>query len=150
MAIGRTFKESLQKCLRSLEIGRNGLGGDGKPWRTGTEVYGDPHCKNNVSRPPSPRPSPQGEGAAIVRPPIARRAFANRRLTTFQETGERFSFSPGEKAGMRAGVEQIKFRAAALVRKLPTLTRLASNDTLCAGLGRCCRWRRAGRVRRGA
>jgi carbamoyl-phosphate synthase large subunit len=41
MAIGRTFKESLQKCLRSLEIGRNGLGGDGKPWRIGTEVYGD-------------------------------------------------------------------------------------------------------------
>src|SRR6202522_1033538 len=41
MAIGRTFKESLQKCLRSLEIGRSGLGGDGKPWRIGTEVYGD-------------------------------------------------------------------------------------------------------------
>ncbi len=39
MAIGRTFKESLQKCLRSLEIGRSGLGGDGKPWRIGTEVY---------------------------------------------------------------------------------------------------------------
>ena len=36
-----TFKESLQKCLRSLEIGRSGLGGDGKPWRIGTEVYGD-------------------------------------------------------------------------------------------------------------
>ena len=41
MAIGRTFKESLQKCLRSLEIGRSGLGGDGKPCRVGTEVYGD-------------------------------------------------------------------------------------------------------------
>jgi len=41
MAIGRTFKESLQKCLRSLEIGRYGLGGDGKPWRIGGEVYGD-------------------------------------------------------------------------------------------------------------
>jgi len=41
MSIGRTFKESLQKCLRSLEIGRHGLGGDGKPWRIGTEVYGD-------------------------------------------------------------------------------------------------------------
>ncbi len=41
MAIGRTFKESLQKCLRSLEIGRSGLGGDGKPWRVGGEVYGD-------------------------------------------------------------------------------------------------------------
>jgi carbamoyl-phosphate synthase large subunit len=41
MAIGRTFKESLQKCLRSMEIGRYGLGGDGKPWRIGDEVYGD-------------------------------------------------------------------------------------------------------------
>ena len=41
MSIGRTFKESLQKCLRSLEIGRSGLGGYGKPWRIGTEVYGD-------------------------------------------------------------------------------------------------------------
>jgi len=41
MAIGRTFKESLQKCLRSLEIGRSGLGGDGRPWRVDGEVYGD-------------------------------------------------------------------------------------------------------------
>jgi carbamoyl-phosphate synthase large subunit len=41
MAIGRTFKESLQKCLRSLETGRSGLGGDGKPWRIGERVYQD-------------------------------------------------------------------------------------------------------------
>jgi carbamoyl-phosphate synthase large subunit len=30
MAIGRTFKEALQKGLRSLEIGRQGLGADGR------------------------------------------------------------------------------------------------------------------------
>jgi len=30
MAIGRSFKEALQKGLRSLEIGRDGLGADGK------------------------------------------------------------------------------------------------------------------------
>ena len=30
MAIGRTFKESMQKALRSLEVGRAGLGADGK------------------------------------------------------------------------------------------------------------------------
>ncbi|MEJ5330707.1 MAG: carbamoyl-phosphate synthase large subunit [Desulfobaccales bacterium] len=30
MAIGRTFKEALQKAVRSLEIGRFGLGADGK------------------------------------------------------------------------------------------------------------------------
>ena len=41
MAIGRTFKESLQKCLRSMEIGRSGLGGDGKHWRVGETIYGD-------------------------------------------------------------------------------------------------------------
>ena len=41
MAIGRTFKESLQKALRSLEIGRSGLGGDGKPWRLGERVFQD-------------------------------------------------------------------------------------------------------------
>jgi carbamoyl-phosphate synthase large subunit len=41
MAIGRTFKESLQKALRSLETGRSGLGGDGRPWRIGGVVYGD-------------------------------------------------------------------------------------------------------------
>src|SRR5438874_6267912 len=39
MAIGRTFKESFQKALRSLEIGRYGIGGDGKPWRFGDQVY---------------------------------------------------------------------------------------------------------------
>ena len=35
MAIGRTFKESLQKALRGLEIGHFGLGG-GKKDRWGT------------------------------------------------------------------------------------------------------------------
>ncbi len=41
MAIGRTFKESLQKCLRSMETGRNGLGGNDKPWRIGDQVFAD-------------------------------------------------------------------------------------------------------------
>ena len=53
MAIGRTFKESLQKRLRSLEIGRSALSGDGKPWRIGTEVYGDgdiPRATSSSSR----------------------------------------------------------------------------------------------------
>jgi carbamoyl-phosphate synthase large subunit len=35
MAIGRTFKEALQKGLRSLEIGRFGLGADGKDGSNG-------------------------------------------------------------------------------------------------------------------
>ncbi len=40
MAIGRTFKEALQKGLRSLEIGRYGLGADGK------DLPGTPQLKN--------------------------------------------------------------------------------------------------------
>ena len=58
MAIGRTFKESLQKCLRSLEIGRSGLGGDGKPWHIGTEIYGDRAAKF-VHDLPHPYPLPK-------------------------------------------------------------------------------------------
>jgi len=38
MAIGRTFKESLQKALRSLEIGRFGLGSDGKDPAVSTQL----------------------------------------------------------------------------------------------------------------
>jgi len=33
MGIGRSFQEALQKACQSLEIGRNGLGADGKEWR---------------------------------------------------------------------------------------------------------------------
>ncbi|GMU93311.1 MAG: carbamoyl-phosphate synthase large chain [Candidatus Hydrogenedentota bacterium] len=39
MSIGRTFKESLQKGLRSLETGRFGLGADGKD----KSITGNPH-----------------------------------------------------------------------------------------------------------
>ncbi len=42
MAIGRTFKEALQKGLRSLEIGRFGLGADGK------DLSEDPQMKNGL------------------------------------------------------------------------------------------------------
>jgi carbamoyl-phosphate synthase large subunit len=42
MAIGRTFKEALQKGLRSLEIGRYGLGADGK------DPVRDPEGKNGL------------------------------------------------------------------------------------------------------
>lgn len=41
MAIGRTFKEALQKALRSIETGRFGIGGDGKKLRIENEVYQD-------------------------------------------------------------------------------------------------------------
>ena len=49
MAIGRTFKESLQKALRSLEVGALGLGGGGK-WG-GDEVTDLDAIKAGLSRP---------------------------------------------------------------------------------------------------
>ncbi|MFO7776564.1 MAG: carbamoyl-phosphate synthase large subunit, partial [Candidatus Hydrogenedentota bacterium] len=49
MSIGRTFKESLQKGLRSLEIGRYGLGADGKDKPLEAEV-GSPEEKEALLR----------------------------------------------------------------------------------------------------
>jgi carbamoyl-phosphate synthase large subunit len=46
MAIGRTFKEALQKGLRSLETGRYGLGADGKD----SAVYLEPHSDSNLEK----------------------------------------------------------------------------------------------------
>jgi carbamoyl-phosphate synthase large subunit len=38
MAIGRSFQEALQKACQSLEIGRNGLGADGKSWTNQDDI----------------------------------------------------------------------------------------------------------------
>jgi carbamoyl-phosphate synthase large subunit len=54
MAIGRTFKESFQKALRSLEVGALGLGGGGK-WG-GTEVTEIDAIKAGLTRPTCLRP----------------------------------------------------------------------------------------------
>ena len=54
MAIGRTFKESFQKALRSLEVGSLGLGGGGK-WG-GNEVTDIDKIKAGLSRPTCLRP----------------------------------------------------------------------------------------------
>lgn len=56
MSIGRTFKESLQKAIRGLEIGRYGFGGDGKS----KPLTNEPHSQKekeallNALRKPSP------------------------------------------------------------------------------------------------
>ncbi len=50
MSIGRTFKEALQKALRSLEIGRFGLGSDGKDGNPSTD-----YIKERLATPNSHR-----------------------------------------------------------------------------------------------
>ena len=63
MAIGRTFKESLQKALRGLEVGRFGLGCDKKDlW--GTAAAAQPRTR---SRPSWPRPTPSASGRSATR-----------------------------------------------------------------------------------
>ena len=49
MSIGRTFKESLQKAIRGLEIGRHGLGCDGKD-KPLTATPGSPEEKEALLR----------------------------------------------------------------------------------------------------
>ena len=56
MAIGRTFKEALQKGLRSLEIGRFGLGGDGKGLKAREgQMPSHEEIKANLANPNSER-----------------------------------------------------------------------------------------------
>ena len=48
MSIGRSFQEALQKACQSLEIGRNGLGADGKGKTDQDEIlYELKHAKKN-------------------------------------------------------------------------------------------------------
>src|SRR5512136_2295738 len=53
MGIGRTFKESLQKALRSLETGRAGYGADGKDGRF--ETLGEAELEAALRRPTADR-----------------------------------------------------------------------------------------------
>ncbi|MSU50382.1 MAG: carbamoyl-phosphate synthase large subunit [Opitutus sp.] len=53
MAIGRTFKESMQKCLRSLEIGSRGFGGGGK--HGGDEIFSEDVLNTKLGTPNAER-----------------------------------------------------------------------------------------------
>ncbi|MBS0630373.1 MAG: carbamoyl-phosphate synthase large subunit [Verrucomicrobia bacterium] len=53
MAIGRTFKESMQKCLRSLETGARGFGGGGK--YGGDETYTEEAINTKLGTPNAER-----------------------------------------------------------------------------------------------
>ncbi|MBR9981509.1 MAG: carbamoyl-phosphate synthase large subunit [Desulfatitalea sp.] len=56
MAIGRTFKEALQKGLRSLEIGRHGFGADGRDRvETDGDVPSDTEIRQKLAIPNSQR-----------------------------------------------------------------------------------------------
>ncbi|MEX1042157.1 MAG: carbamoyl-phosphate synthase large subunit [Pirellulaceae bacterium] len=56
MAIGRTFKESFQKALRGLEVGRFGFGCDGKDlWGT-PEQPGEDEIRAKLAKPNADRP----------------------------------------------------------------------------------------------
>ncbi|MGM0567753.1 MAG: carbamoyl-phosphate synthase large subunit [Elusimicrobiota bacterium] len=50
MAMGRTFKESIQKALRGLEIGRQGLAGDGKGRDSQAGRLRDENAENREER----------------------------------------------------------------------------------------------------
>ncbi|MFA6961253.1 MAG: carbamoyl-phosphate synthase large subunit [Opitutaceae bacterium] len=54
MAIGRTFKESFQKCLRSLETGARGFGGGGGKWG-GDELPDDKTIRSKLAMPNAER-----------------------------------------------------------------------------------------------
>jgi len=76
MAIGRTFKEAFQKCIRSMEIKRPGFGlHPGDKWleaqpggRTGDGTREIPET-DAPSRPAQPAAGPVFGGAALVEPP---------------------------------------------------------------------------------
>ncbi len=53
MAIGRTFRESLQKALRGLETGRGGLGADGKD--PDESAFNDEQLRRNLTIPNAER-----------------------------------------------------------------------------------------------
>ena len=66
MAIGRTFKEALQKGVRSLEIGRDGLG----PLPRDGDGQSEGLCARHLGHRPAARPQP-GPALCHVRAPAA-------------------------------------------------------------------------------
>jgi len=94
MAIGRTFKESLQKALRSLEVGAWGFGGGSAEYKPPVAAFQNGGLSASGSLPkvaaavPSGGQSaeqkapPLGTAAATSRPPIAPRDVIQQKLVT--------------------------------------------------------------------
>ena len=60
-------------------------------------------------RPPSPRPSPPGEGVSVVANISSDDVVVNPVPRNSPRRGNNFSLSSGERAGVRAGVLPFKF-----------------------------------------
>jgi carbamoyl-phosphate synthase large subunit len=81
MAIGRTFKESLQKALRSLEVGAWGFGGGKAEYAPPISGMSSSGSLPKVSPNPSNLINPI-QNAASARPPIAPRDVIQQKLVT--------------------------------------------------------------------
>ena len=89
MAIGRTFKESLQKALRSLEVGAWGFGGGSAEYKPPVAAslaavsppsplgLSFPHLGTHLSA-ATPLPFRRWQNAAAARPPIAPATSSNK------------------------------------------------------------------------
>jgi carbamoyl-phosphate synthase large subunit len=97
MAIGRTFKESLQKALRSLEVGAWGFGGGSAEYKPPVAAFAHGGVSSSGKLPkvaaavpsggavgttPSGKTPPLGTAAATNRPPIAPRDVIQQKLVT--------------------------------------------------------------------
>jgi carbamoyl-phosphate synthase large subunit len=98
MAIGRTFKESLQKALRSLEVGAWGFGGGKAEWTAPVSAYA-PTASGTLPKVAGAGPAPELSG-----PPIPPRDVIQQKLVT--PNAERIFFI---RHALRAGlsVEEI-------------------------------------------
>ena len=79
MAIGRTFKESLQKALRSLEVGAWGFGGGSAEYKPPVSAYGSLTSSGSLPKVAGAGPAP---AQSASRPPIPPRDVIQQKLVT--------------------------------------------------------------------
>jgi carbamoyl-phosphate synthase large subunit len=107
MAIGRTFKEALQKCIRSMEIKRFGLGlDDFDKWlkwkRTQLVGAGGAGFQPAGERPPAGAPALVGAELATVGAPSTAAAIAAGETGASVVAGSRAGEPPADEAEERA------------------------------------------------
>ena len=82
MAIGRTFKEALQKALRSLEIGRFGLGADGQRFAADSRGWLAKPGADRAESFESPVTIASSSSATLSEPALPSSAFTNSARST--------------------------------------------------------------------